>query len=211
MEEDGVKYLGLNITPSLTWSEHIRVLINRSGQHIFILKRLAYRSSSTVFVTRLYLSLLRPALEYASIAFDSCGNADAFKLERVQLSVGRAILKGKRREMSNDHVLVTLNWPTLAWRRRRTKLLYLWKLVNGQGPPALRAALPPKPSARADYSFRSTHSLQFPACQTSRRLCSFLLLLLVFGMLSQCLFDQLLLCPLTCLVLILIIHKINAL
>ena len=37
----------------------------------------------------------------------------------------------------------------------------------------------------------------------------FYLLLLVFGILSQCLFDQLLLCPLTCLVLILFIVFLN--
>ena len=169
-----VKHLAVVITPSLSWSEHVRSLISHMGHRLFILKRLAYRCFSSQFVSRLYLSLIRPALECASVAFDSWTKADATRLERVQLSVGRAVLRCSRRSVSNKSVLFSLNWPTLAWRRRRVKLLLLFKLLSGEGPPALQGALPCTTAGRAGYSFRSAHSLQFPVCNSSSCLRSFI-------------------------------------
>ena len=83
----------------------------------------------------LYKTILRPRLEYASIAWDNCSAADSRRLERLQLSVARAVMHQRRHpSMSKSQLLKQLGWPTLAWRRRRAKLIYFWKLVNNQGP-----------------------------------------------------------------------------
>ena len=87
-----VTHFGPTLTP-LSWSEHIRSLLQRLGHRQFILKCLAYRCLSARFVGRLYTGLIRPALEYGSAVFDSCMKAEAVALERVQLAIGRAMLK----------------------------------------------------------------------------------------------------------------------
>ena len=66
-----------------------------------------------------------------------------------------------------------IGWPTLAWRRRRLKFVLLWKLMHGDGPPALRAQLPTCVSVRAKQSLRRD-TLAMPLCRTQRRLQSFL-------------------------------------
>ena len=68
-------------------------------------ERLARRLGSESLVTRLFLSLVRPSLEYAAPAWDSCSKHDAIYLERVHLSVARAILRISRRSCHNTDVL----------------------------------------------------------------------------------------------------------
>ena len=168
------KHLGVTITESLKWSMHIRTTIHRLNHRVFILKRLAYRTGSRDLVSIMYKGLVRPILEYAAVVWDACPKSDVIALERLQLSVARTILRLSRRSTSNIDVLRAIGWPTLAWRRRRLKLLCLWRLMHGDGPPALRARLPSSASARTDYSFRNPKFLAFPVCNKSRRLASFL-------------------------------------
>ena len=141
---------------------------------IIMLKHLAYRLGSADVVKRLYLGLVRPSLEYASPVWDACSRADSLSLERVQLSIARAVLRRCRRDLSNVSVLSLIGWPTLAWRRRRFKLLLFWHLLHGGGPPSLQALVPPMVSARAPYALRNQSSVAFPRCTSSRHRRSFL-------------------------------------
>ena len=109
----------------------------------------------------------------AAPPWDSCSKHDAMSLERVQLSVARAILPTSRRSCHNTDVLRKIGWPTLAWRRRRQKLLLLWDLLQGSGPPNLRNQVSPA-STRTQYCLRNPLSLAAPHCRTVHRLKSFL-------------------------------------
>ena len=170
-----VRHLGLTITPDLQWSSHLQALFKRLSHQIFILKRLAYRLSSSYIVKRLYTAFLRPSLEYASVVWDSkCSKSHRLALERVQLSIARAVLKCNRRSRSKAEVLQCVGWPTLAWSRRRAKLAILWQLMNGSGPPALQAAVSRTVGTRSLYNFRNKLSIEFPPCQSVFRLLSFL-------------------------------------
>ena len=95
-------------------------------------------------------------------------------MERVQLAVARAVLQASRRNHLNADVLSKIGWPSVAWRRRRYKILMLWDLLHGGGPSSLRDQVPSSVSSWSHYSFRDPRSLSFPACLTSRRLKSFL-------------------------------------
>ena len=168
------KHLGVCLTDRLSWSAHIAHLVQRVNFQVYTLKRLSFRVGSAQVVKRLYLGLVRPVLEYASPVWDGCSKADAMTLERVQLSVARAILRCSRLSTSNSNVLREIDWPTLAWRRRRFKLLLLWQLLHSGGPPSLRDHIPPMAAVRSSYSLRNQCSIAFPLCSTSRYLRSFL-------------------------------------
>ena len=158
---------------TLSWSEHITRLIHRVQFKVFTLKRLARRLGSESLVTRLFLSLVRPSLEYAAPAWDSCSKHDAMSLERVQLSSPELFFVLSRRSCHNTDVLRKIGWPTLAWRRQRQKLLVLWDLLQGSGPPNLRDQVSPA-STRTQYCLRNPLSLAAPHCRTVHRLKSFL-------------------------------------
>ena len=171
-----VRHLGMIITPDLQWSTHLHDLLKRVSHRVYILKRLAYCFSSSLIVKRLYTAFLRPSLEYASVVWDSkCLRCDRIALERVQLSIARAIyLKWQRQSHSNAETLQCIGWPTLSWRRRRAKLAMFRQLLNGGGPPSLQAVACRTAEARTSYSLRNKLGVEFPSCLSASRLRSFL-------------------------------------
>ena len=116
---------------------------------------------------------MRPVLEYAGPVWDSSSKADCLRLKRLQVSVARSILRLGRHSSSSSDILKQIGWPTLAWRRRRYKLLFLWKILNGHGPPSLRENMPATVDERAHQSLRRK-TLETPMCCTERRRQSFL-------------------------------------
>ena len=138
------------------------------------MKRLARRSGSAAIVKRLFVSFIRSSLEYAAPVWDACPIRDAMALERIQLSIARAVLKLSRHDHSNISVLEAIGWPSLAWRRRRFKLLLLWDLLHGGGPPLLHEQVPPTVSSRSPYPLRNSLSISLPTCHSSRYSKSFL-------------------------------------
>ena len=167
------RHLGVTVTKSLTWSAHIDNILNRVNYKTFVLKRLAWKCPDSTFVRHLFLCLVRPVLEYAGPVWDSCSKADCLRLERLQVSVARSILRLGRHSSSSSDILKQIGWPTLAWRRRRYKLLFLWKILNGHGPPSLRENMPATVDERAHQSLRRK-TLEMPMCRTERRRQSFL-------------------------------------
>ena len=176
------KHLGVHLCETLRWSGHVDSLIQRTQKQLFILRRLAGRPFASLLVSAVYKGMVRPMLEYASVVWEPTKNSTLVALERSQLSIARAITRLPRRRHSNEAVLAKIGWPTLAWRRRRYKLLLVWRLVNGEGPPSLSSFFSLPLSSRSHYSLRNPHSLpQVPPPIASR---TSSLLLLLFGIAS---------------------------
>ena len=81
---ESTRHLGVTLTSTLSWSEHISNIIQRQQFKIFFLKRLARRRGAEDVVKRLYVGVVRPAFEYASALWDGCLRRDRIALERVQ-------------------------------------------------------------------------------------------------------------------------------
>ena len=174
-----VSHLGLTLASTLKWSDHVSGILKRAAPKAAALKKLGYRARVSVdTMSVLYKTIQRPHLEYASIAWDNCSAADSRRLERLerlQLSVARAVMHQRRHpSMSKSQLLTQLGWPTLAWRRRRAKLIDFWKLVNNQGPPCLSSRIPKSVNNRCEYSLRNTGTVELPACSSSLYLSSFI-------------------------------------
>ena len=60
------KYLGVWLTATLNWSPHITNVCKKARQHLGILYRKFYGHSNTSTLQQLYLSYVRPHLEYAA-------------------------------------------------------------------------------------------------------------------------------------------------
>ena len=67
-----------------------------------------------------------------------------------------------------------IDWPTSAWRRRRYKLMLLWDLLHGRGPPNLVKHIPKPVSDRCNFALRNACSIETALCRTSHRSSSFL-------------------------------------
>ena len=108
---------------------------------------------------------------------------EAANLKISTQSVSESLTFGSKRRSSfwkswlrsawNPGFLVFPRPFKLSWRRRRFKLLLLWKLLNGEGPPSLFAKVPPLVECRGMQMLRR-RTIEVPLCRTERRLRSFL-------------------------------------
>ena len=84
------KYLGVTICNDLAWSTHVDKIASKTRQLIGMLYRRFCKWSSSNVLLQLYLSLLRPHLEYAAQVWSL---KDIHKLEAVQKLALKVCLK----------------------------------------------------------------------------------------------------------------------
>ena len=84
------KHLGVHIDSHLSWSYHISAIINKGSSKLGLLRRLRLRLPPLVIQT-LFLTCIRPALEYGSVAWSGLGKSNSERLERLQRTAARLI------------------------------------------------------------------------------------------------------------------------
>ena len=63
---ENYKYLGVWITSNLSWNKHITEVCRKARQKVGILYRKCYKNANNDTMLKLYLSCIRPGLEYAA-------------------------------------------------------------------------------------------------------------------------------------------------
>ena len=70
--------------------KHIDKLIESASKQLNVLRKLKYRLNRNYLET-IYLTFIRPVLEYASAVWDNCGQINSDRLEIVHLEAARII------------------------------------------------------------------------------------------------------------------------
>ena len=74
------KHLGVTLSKDLKWAEHIDDIVRNASKKLGLLKRqsrwLSFEQKSTI-----YLSVIRPAIEYASVLYGGGTVLDELRLE----------------------------------------------------------------------------------------------------------------------------------
>ena len=78
------KYLGVFISHDLSWGEHIQSVCSKARRILGLLYRRFYNNTSGDSFVQLYLSLVRPHLDYASALWSPYLKKDITILENVQ-------------------------------------------------------------------------------------------------------------------------------
>ena len=154
------KYLGLLLTDNLSWSQHILSCCSKARQVLGLLYRRFYSFSNQETLKQLYLSLVRPHIEYGCQVWDPHLAKDKKALEGVQKFGLR--LASHRWDASYNELLDLFDLPSHEDRRLHLKLGLLFKIVHGL------CYYPDVPLFRdQSYSYRSNHSYQL-VCPTAR-------------------------------------------
>jgi hypothetical protein len=74
------KHLGLTLSDDLSWSAHIRDILDKVSAMSSVLKRLKY-DVDRKSLEKIYFSFIRPKLEYASHVWANCYDRDSESLE----------------------------------------------------------------------------------------------------------------------------------
>ena len=77
------KHLGMTITSDLSWLPHITSLCNKTRKLVGMIYRRFYLHSDTHTLLKLYLTIIRPHLEYASPMWDPYHKIDIEVMESV--------------------------------------------------------------------------------------------------------------------------------
>lgn len=149
------KYLGVTFTESLEWSTHI-CDISRKAKRVlgFIYRQYSsYLSHSSLL--KLYISLVRPHIEYASQVWNPHQQKDISMLEGVQKLALKICLKDW--QLCYPATLSLLSLSDLRTRREFLNLCLFYKIVHNL------CDFPDFPLLRrsATYPLRSINSLAF--------------------------------------------------
>ena len=101
---------------------------------------------TTQAMTNLYLTFIRPTLEYACEVWDGCFQREVAKLEKAQLESAR-IVTGLTKFANRDSLYYETGWEPLSCRRKSRKLTTFYKMHNKVCPQYLCNCLPPTVSS----------------------------------------------------------------
>ena len=125
---DVFKYLGVLLSQDMSWSPHIQAVCSRAKQVLGLLYRKFYNHSSTETLTQLYISLVRPHLEYACPVWAPHMSKDIVAIENVQKFACK--MATHNWNTSYQDLLSVTELPTLERRRLDLKLGLLFKIVH---------------------------------------------------------------------------------
>ena len=122
------RYLGVTFNNKLTWSDHIKSICSKANSVIGFLRRNLHKCPVKT-KSALYLSLVRPILEYAATIWAPYHHSDIYQLEAVQRRAARFAMNCYDRYQSVTDMLHRLDWPTLEKRRDHAKIIKMYKII----------------------------------------------------------------------------------
>ena len=154
------KHLGLTLSSDLKWTRHIDSIVRASATKLDMMRGLKYKLDRKSLQT-IYMSFVRPSLEYGDCLFDGTFDGDLDKLEGVQVEAMR-IVTGATARSSTEALYMDTKWPTLEERRKEHSLTMMHKIVNGTAPAYLCSLLPPRIGANVNRNLRNSNDYRVP-------------------------------------------------
>ena len=77
----------------------------------------------------IYISFIRPVLEYADVILDNCTQQEKQDLEKIQIEVAR-IATGTTKLVSFQKLYEEIGWETLEARRKKHKLVLFYNVLQ---------------------------------------------------------------------------------
>ena len=122
------RYLGLIISSDLKWVNQIDKAAN-NAKSIIAQIRNSFSYFDAELVRLLYVSLIRPHLEFAVSVWNPYQKKDIDKLEKIQHKATKLVPKIKKK--CYEYRLAEMRLTTLETRRKRGDLIKFYKIING--------------------------------------------------------------------------------
>ena len=161
------KYLGVTLSDTLGWSNHVHNISTKARRVLGLIYRQYSKHLCQDTLLQLYISLVRPHLEYASQVWNPHLQKDILMLESVQKFGLRICLK--QWQMLYQDCLKQCSLPDLKTRRDFLNLCLFYKIINNF------CEFPdfPLQTRAINYPHRSTATLILPKAKSKYFLYSF--------------------------------------
>ena len=125
---DNEKDLGVVIDESLKFHIHAASASKKANQILGVIKK-SYTSRDETTIGTLYKAMVRPHLEYGNAIWGPFYQGDIKTIESIQRRATKLIASLK--DKSYEEHIETLKIPSLAYRRRRGDMIWMYKIING--------------------------------------------------------------------------------
>ena len=165
------KHLGITLTYNGKWHTHIETILSSAYKMLGVMRKLKYMFSRQA-LNQMYISYVRPLLEYSSVEWDGCSEQDKTALERFQNEAAR-IVTGLTRSTSVANLYKECGWDSLPKRREFQKMCFMYKCSNDLVPDYISDITPPLVGEVSNYSLRNRQNLAnvYTRTEVSRRSC----------------------------------------
>ena len=82
------KHLGIYLSTDCSWHKHIEYIKEKAWAMINVMRKFKYTLDRKSLET-IYITFIRPILEYADIIWDNCTQQEKNYLEKIQLEAAR--------------------------------------------------------------------------------------------------------------------------
>ncbi len=154
------KHLGLTLSDNGKWHSHIDNITAATSKVLCIMKKLKFRLCRNS-LNQIYISYMRPILEYSAVVWDNCTEYEKDLLEKLQNEAAR-IVTGLTRSVSLDNLKQEVGWELLSVRRHLQKLSIMYKATNNQLPSYVTNLIPPPVNAVSNYNLRNQNNITIP-------------------------------------------------
>ena len=119
--------MGVIIDEKFSFSKHVEAIIKKATFAVYSLN-LSITSRKPEIYLKLYVTVIRPLLEYASAFWDPPFKKESVLIENVQRRVTKRVLGLSN--LSYENRLRNLKLPSLWWRRKRGALILMYKIIK---------------------------------------------------------------------------------
>ena len=109
-----ITLLGIRLNEQLTWHDHVEYMYKKANKRFFFLSQLKRTKLSSKEIVKVYLTLIRPVLEYACQAWHGGLNDNQTQLLE---SLQQRVMKMVYPSLTYDQAMITANIPSLYDRR----------------------------------------------------------------------------------------------
>ena len=157
-ETESHKHLGVTSSSTCLWTDHIENICEKAWIRLKLMRALKFRISRKS-LEQMYVSFIRPLLEYCDSVWDNSSSEMKTKLDAIPIEAARTIT-GATKLCSIDKLLSELAWETLQSRREKHELVIFYKIMNGLTPDYLRDLVPPLVQEASNYNLRTSDHIQ---------------------------------------------------
>ena len=171
-EVDSHKHLDVFLSNDCSWHKHIDYVKEKAWGRMNVMRRLKFCLDRKSLET-IYLTFIRPILEYADVVWDNCTNYEKQELDKIQAEAAR-IVTGATKLVSLHALFDEVNGEPLEARHMKHRLLLLYKMFNNLSPEYLSSLIPPTVNNISRYNLCNARNIQTIDSRTTQYFNSFL-------------------------------------
>lgn len=164
------KHLGIFLSKDCKWHSHINYIVDKAWKRVNIMRKLKF-SLDRLSLETIYISFIRPILEYADVVWSNCSKFELDQLDSIQNECAR-IASGATKLISIESLHKEISWETLSDRRYQHRLILFYKMKSNLTPDYLSSLVPASGDTR--YILRNSENVNGVNARTTLYYNSFL-------------------------------------